>query len=1066
MALRFQQKLIIPSASRPLAARVQLLAQLEQAITSKRVIVLAAPAGWGKTTALTQWAASSPIPVAWYALDTADRDPKLFLDYLLHAVAPAVPDTATIINQLATTTPQHLSELIRTTALTIAAAPTKFTLVFDDFHTIEDEPLPSSSGTALIFDLLASIVEYASNCHLVFASRTLPAIRGLVRLVAQQRAAIFDYTALQFSAADIQELADMGYSLTLSDDSADHLMTKLSGWVTGIVLSLDQAALVPQRTRERQTPAQAQQWSDALLDAQPPMPVQADMTQVYAFFAEQIIAPLAPEFQRFLEETSVLEDLSPQRCDTLRERNDSATFLEHIQRHGLFVSSRAGWLSYHSMFRDFLQSRLARDSLRHQHLLYRAGDIYRDEDDIERALNCYLAAKAQAQAIQLIRAALPRLREYSRQATLLACFDRLDQEHIRSTDLLLAQARICGDMALWERAYLAIQLVEAIGSPEERWEAQITWAGLHCLQGNHAQAHAILDDVPVASLSGRLRFLYYCATGRIHILAGAISDAIAALEQAHALTPSDAKLVDDPVETARVYDLLGWAYARQGDLQAAQRHLRRADAWWQASGNNGRRAMTLNNLGMVALDEGRYREARDIFTSGLKVAAQMAFRREETVLNCSLAELDILEGELEQANARFNQAYTLAVYIDIDSSIKAAAVGIFWVAILQGNHEVAQRWLTIASTISNAGQLEVRGRLALGHSALLFLESSPDHNRIDELLAESGAAEGSLSKTDQAYAALLRASINLDRYGWEQAVAEWETFTRRAMNLPEALLVQFVPSHQHLFMIARQSSALARRLSQSLIVPKHPVLPQAPNAPFNPPEPHRWQVTTLGVFTCTANGVPCELSPLHRALLVRLLDAGPQGLTVERLWESIWGNSLLSMPALHQALRRLRLQSGLAVAARDGSCVIRSSWKAIEYDVHLLEEALRTPTNYESIQRATKLYRGDFLPGTPLSASLWVEARRAHLQQRYLDALERFAHSSENDMPHLAIQYYQQVLQIDGCREQTAAQLMCLAARFGNRSLVSTTFEHLKGSLNSLGTTPEPTTTALYRKLQ
>src|SRR5919202_471837 len=134
MALRFQQKLIIPAASRPLIARASLLTQLEQAITTKRVVALAAPAGWGKTTALAQWANASSLPVAWYTLDTADRDPQLFLDYLLHTVAAFVPGADTIVAQLAAAERRGLPELIQATALAIAAAPAPFALVFDDFQ--------------------------------------------------------------------------------------------------------------------------------------------------------------------------------------------------------------------------------------------------------------------------------------------------------------------------------------------------------------------------------------------------------------------------------------------------------------------------------------------------------------------------------------------------------------------------------------------------------------------------------------------------------------------------------------------------------------------------------------------------------------------------------------------------------------------------------------------------------------------------------------------------------------------------------------------------------------------
>ena len=77
----------------------------------------------------------------------------------------------------------------------------------------------------------------------------------------------------------------------------------------------------------------------------------------------------------------------------------------------------------------------------------------------------------------------------------------------------------------------------------------------------------------------------------------------------------------------------------------------------------------------------------------------------------------------------------------------------------------------------------------------------------------------------------------------------------------------------------------------------------------------------------------------------------------------------------------------------------------------------------------------------------------------------QLAHAVEREAPQLAIHYYQQVLQVDGCREQTAAQLMQLAARFGNRSLVNATFEHLKGALRTLGAAPLPATAALYQQL-
>jgi ATP/maltotriose-dependent transcriptional regulator MalT len=1007
------------------------------------------------------------MPAAWYTLDSADRDPQVFLDYLLHSVADLAPGTAEIAARLATATPQSRAEISQQAALALADAPEHFALILDDVHVLEDDQSQPIPGVALVLALLASIVEYATKCHLVLASRTLPALHGMVRMVAQQRAAVFDYSVLQFQRADTQRLADATTGLTLSDEAADQLTAAVGGWITGIVLSLDQPPIsgssVTSQPIVEQRLAEIATQRDAIIEA--------NTSQVYAYFAEQILAPLPTDLQRFLEDTSVLQDLSPHRCDRLRGATNSAGYLDDIKRRGLFVSSRAGWVSYHSLFRDYLRSRLARDPQRHRTLLRAAGDLYAAEDDIERALDCYLAASDYQQALDLLRSAVPRLRQRSRQMTLLACFERLHRfrltgdRRIRETmpfppahtphlpatppDLLLAEARVYSDLALWERAYLALQIAEATGDAHIRAEAQILSAEVQVLQGDYARAQHTLRAIDVPMLNDRLRLEYAMAAGRAHIMAGEVAAAITALERARAIATTRADTTDHPGPLADIYDNLGWAYAAQGDRQSALRHLKRADACWQASGNHGRRALTLNNMGVMAMEEGRYAEARAAFDTGLDIARQIGLRREETVLLCSLAELMLRQGDVEQSIRCASEAYALATTFDIASSAEAAAAIGLWSALLAGDRAAASVWSDRTAAITAPFQPEVRGRLALARAMLAMQQTNPDPERLAGFLAEATAYEAALSNDERAYAALLRADIACSRAGWQRAAEEWADFVARAGALSETVLHRFATVHRKLFEIAAPHTPLAARAI----------------AVFRQTAPIRWRITALGGFACLVDGTPVELSQLHRALLIRLLDAGPQGLAVERLWETVWGDDNVSMPALHQALRRLRLQTRLAVSAREGAVAIRSGWDAIDYDVRELERALETPTRPESIQRAMALYRGEFLPGALLSASLWVESRRAHLQQRYLDAIEQFAQSIERDAPQQAMFYYQHVLQIDGCREHTAAQLMRLAARSGNRTLVATTFEHLKCALRTLGASPEPGTAALYQQL-
>src|SRR6266511_5707205 len=169
------------------------------------------------------------------------------------------------------------------------------------------------------------------------------------------------------------------------------------------------------------------------------------------------------------------------------------------------------------------------------------------------------------------------------------------------------------------------------------------------------------------------------------------------------------------------------------------------------------------------------------------------------------------------------------------------------------------------------------------------------------------------------------------------------------------------------------------------------------------------------------------------------------------------------MAALHKALFRIREQTGLAMAARAGHCSIQSAWEALDYDVWSFERALTTATTRQQLEQAATLYHGDFLPGAAPSAALWVDRRRSLLQQRYLDTLEQLAHLLKDNEPKQAIQHYQHILQIDGCREETATQLMRLAARQRNHALVNATFEQLEGALRTLGAAPEPSTIALLR---
>jgi LuxR family maltose regulon positive regulatory protein len=1029
MSTRFSLKLAAPTNAPVLIDRCQTLAPLEHALDTYQVVALAAPAGWGKTTALAQWVTRSGLLTAWYTLDPTDRDPHLFLDYLLHAVHPFVPRSDDLLAQLANLPPGRLPELFRAAALAIAECQSDFTLVLDDFHVLEEDAGAALPGTALVFDFLATLVAYAPRCRIVLASRTVPVLGGLARLVAQERATVFDYTMLQWTAADVQTLASQRYSLRLPDELAARLVSRMDGWVTGLVLSLSRAV----------------QSSDlSALD----LPV--DATHLAAFFAEQIVAPLPADLQRFLEDTSVLDALSPQLCDQLRDRHDSLLFLDELRRRSLFITQRSGWLSYHSLFRDFLRSRLARDAQRERGLLQRAGDLYRADDQIERALECYLAARQNQQGLDLLREAVPRLRQHSRQTTLLACFERLVRVQPLPADLLLAQARVYSDLALWSQAELLLGRAEAVGDDNTVWDARILSARILILKGDLDLARTALAEVPHAQIAPDIQLRYYIAMGQLSGLSGEVRAALASFEQALGLLPQISHLQHEASLQADLYDNLGWAYSIQGDMRLALRYLQRAEACWQAYGDQGRRALTLNNLGFVEIRQGRYSEARQVLETGLTIARGTMLRREETVLLLNMADLEIYEGQIEQALARFEDTYTLASRIDMANKRAGAAAGALFVSALLRRQPQARRWQALLAESDLERWPHLRGSALLAEAYLLLQQTRLDRERLAALLDDLAALGPNKHAYERLALLLLQASLAFAREGWAAALPLWKQFEGQQHEISPAMLQVLAQFHQPLIWAAAQHSALAREL----------------RGPDQQTAAQRWRVSALGDFSCTLDGRPCQIAPLYRSLLLRLLDAGPGGMAVDRLWEDVWGNDALSMSALHQALRRLRVQTQLDVAARDGMCAIWTPWDQIRYDVQELEDLLRRRPGPELVDQVMELYRGDFFQGAPLSAADWADRRRLQLQTSLLDYLELAASALEPHEPKRALHCYQRILQIDGCREEAATHLMQLAGHLGNHALVAATFKQLERNLSQIGIQPNQTTTTLYLQVQ
>lgn len=363
-------KIQVPRPRADLVERPQLEARVRAALAAQPVTLLVAPAGWGKTSALTRQCdrLGDEHRVFWLSLDEDDDLPR-FLACLTGALAPldlpwhvspaALPALAQGERGLRMVSDEIVNALSE-------APVVRGLLVFDDLHRVDD---------VRIVELLGHLVERAPpNWGMVIASRHEPAL-PISRWRASGRLAEFRQADLRFRD---EEVAALLRQESLDEAGAATLVARAEGWAAGLRLMLSPGA------------------QGAGLQ---PMP----MRQVFDYLADEVLGAMKPEMQRFLMRCSVLPELTPARCAQVSDMPESARLFDEVERQGLFVSAldhAHQTLRLHDLFRHFLETRLAREAPQElPALLLRAAE---GEGDLLRALTWLVRARAWGKATALL----------------------------------------------------------------------------------------------------------------------------------------------------------------------------------------------------------------------------------------------------------------------------------------------------------------------------------------------------------------------------------------------------------------------------------------------------------------------------------------------------------------------------------------------------------------------------------------------------------------------------------------------------------------------------------------
>ncbi len=580
-----QTKLYIPPVRSELVPRPRLIERLNAGFHRKLTLV-SAPAGFGKTTLLSEWVRQSRRAVAWLSLDPGDDDANRFWRYVvaaLQTIEATIGETA----RAALESPQQppLDTLVTALINDVIALPAPLILVLDDYHLIRSDAIHTSVNFLL---------DHApSQMHLVIATREDPPL-GLSRRRGRVEMAEIRTTELRFTAQEIGRFLNTAASLNLPADDIAALQDRTEGWIVG----LQMAAI----SLQEQDPSERHDFVSTFA---------GDDRYVVDYLMEEVFQRQAPHIQTFLLQTSILERLCGPLCDAITGAKDSQAILEYLEQANLFsipLDNRRHWYRYHRLFADLLRKRLGQfTSAQDVEPLYlRASQWCESEELAAEAIAYSLALADPGYAVDLIEHHVLELFYRSEIVLVHNWLNALPKELIRTRPLLCAVYGNC--------IILATFSPDALESAE-RWlrdaeKALAAQARDRHTPGEHDAAAGFIAT-----------FRAYLARFRGDDPQAVVALSLQALEH----FPKD----DLRFRSALAFNL-GMAYQELGDDEATTRAFDRAMRIGKASGDLFNVLAAARYQANAMRQRGRLHEATAICRETLQSVGGPAGRRAES----------------------------------------------------------------------------------------------------------------------------------------------------------------------------------------------------------------------------------------------------------------------------------------------------------------------------------------------------------------------------------------------------------------------------------------------------
>lgn len=653
-------KLYIPPPRPKAVLRSHLIQRLDEGLHTKLTLI-SAPAGFGKTTLVSEWVTGCGQPVAWLSLDEADNDPARFLTYLIAALQTfAAAIGKGVLGMLQVPQPPPAEAILTSLLNEIAALPDKFSLVLDDYHVIEAQPVDAA---------LTFLLEHLPpQMHLVIATREDPQL-PLARFRASGQLTELRAADLRFTPAEAAEFLTQVMGLPLSAEDVAALEARTEGWIAGLQLAAISMQGHPDTAHFIKSFTGSHHF-------------------VMDYLVEEVLRQQPEGIQSFLLHTSILNRLCGPLCDAvlLTPSPSGQETLEHLERTNLFLiplDNERRWYRYHHLFADLLRQRLHQSASttdeaesRVNELHIRASQWYEDNDLKLEAFQHAAAANDIERAERLIEGeGIPR----HFRGAVVAILDWLES---------LPKAVLDARPSLWWR-YASLLLINGHTTGVEE-KLQAAEAALQGLEADHQ----------TRNLTGRIaaaRAVLALTRYQVETMLAQSHRALEYLSPQSLSTRANATWVQ------------GTAYFFAGDRVTAQRVLTEAISLSQACGDIFTLMLATIGLGLVQEVENQLTLAAETYRRVLQVAGDQPLQIINEV-HLGLARILYEWNDLEAAQQHAEQGLHLARQYDrvIDRFIIAE---VFLARLKLAHGDVAGAAARLAQTEQSARQPNFAHRL-------------------------------------------------------------------------------------------------------------------------------------------------------------------------------------------------------------------------------------------------------------------------------------------------------------------------------------------------------------------